>query len=103
MRRINVTLNVLAVAAGAAGVACSGGSSAKAVDGAVKDIGFNKPVAPLKANMEASSNNWTEIGAADLSCLGAASTDVPTSVVVALMTQVADFQSGSAVPGVSFG
>ncbi len=79
--------------------ACSGGGSSKHMpDAPVKDIGFNKPTASLKANMEVSNNNWTEIGAADLSCLNTASTDKPTTVAVMLSTEVDDFQTGAKQP-----
>ena len=61
--------------------------------------GFTKPTAPLKSNMEVSKNNWTEIGPADLSCLGTPNADMATTVAVTLTTKVNDFQSGNAVPG----
>jgi hypothetical protein len=64
----------------------------------VEDIGFNKPTGVLKANHEVSKNNWVEDGPADLSCLGTPSSDMPTTVAVALTTRVDDFQSGSARP-----
>lgn len=65
----------------------------------VDDIGFTKPKAALKANMEVSKNNWTEIGPADLACLGTPNADMATTVAVTLTTKVKDFQSGNAVPG----
>src|SRR5262245_24965291 len=63
------------------------------------DNGFTTPTVTLKANMEVSSDNWMEIGPADLSCLGTPSADVVTAGVVTLNTKVSDFQSGNAVPG----
>jgi hypothetical protein len=71
------------------------GGSKPPVDAKVTDIGFNKPTAPLKANMEVSDNVWNELGPADLSCLGTASADAATTVAVALSTEVDDFQSGN--------
>jgi hypothetical protein len=82
-------------------VTACGGSGGHTPDAPAKDIGFNKPVSALKANMEMSSNNWVEVGAADLSCLGKPSGDAATTVSVALATEVRDFQSGNLVPGTS--
>ena len=76
--------------------ACGGDDSSKA-DAA--DNGFVTPAVALKANMEVSSDNWMEIGPADLSCLGMPSSDVATGDAVTLNTKVSDFQSGNAVPG----
>lgn len=81
--------------------ACGGsGSSADkpAIDAPPKDIGFSNPVASLKANREVSTDNWEEIGPADLSCLGTPAADPPTTVAVALSTVVRDFQSDNLVP-----
>jgi hypothetical protein len=64
------------------------GSSTKPMPDAPKDIGFNKPMAALRANM---SN--ADVGAADLSCLGTASADQATTVAVSLATVVEDFQN----------
>jgi hypothetical protein len=75
--------------------ACGGGSGTP--DAPAMDTGFQKPTASLKANME-TSGTWSEIGPADLSCLGTASSDQPTSVSVTLNTVVNDFQSGNLVP-----
>ena len=66
-----------------------------------EDIGFNKPTGSLKAAFETSKNNWTELGPANLTCLGTPSADVATTVAVALTTRVDDFQSGNSVPGTS--
>jgi hypothetical protein len=63
-----------------------------------KDVGFNKPTASVKANMEVSTNMWMELGPADLSCLNTASADEATTLAVTLNTIVKDFQSGNAVP-----
>jgi len=81
--------------------ACGGGGNSPAVDAAVKDVGFNKPVASLKSNMDMTVSGmdvWTEIGPADLSCLGTPSADLATTVAVTLNTKVTDFQTGKAVP-----
>jgi hypothetical protein len=72
-----------------------------AIDAPPKDVGFNKPTASLKSNMDNTVNNmdvWTEIGPADLSCLGTPSADLATTVAVTLNTKVTDFQSGNTVP-----
>ncbi|MDB4961888.1 MAG: hypothetical protein JWP01_1887 [Myxococcales bacterium] len=80
-------------------VAACGGSAdmPQPVDAAVKDIGFTRPTASLKANQEMSENNWVELGAADLSCLGTPSADVATANAIVVNTKVEDFQSGSPV------
>lgn len=64
---------------------------------AADDTGFVTPTTTLKANREVSDKNWEEIGDADLSCLGTASTDVATTDTVTLDTQVTDFQGGNPV------
>ncbi len=105
-------------------LAACGGSNNKSPDAAAaKDVGFNKPTAALHANkqigkcstttsMTCSGSGdcpntetctnlvWTDQGAADLSCLGTASTDTATTVTVTFTTVVKDFQSGNAVPNV---
>jgi hypothetical protein len=81
--------------------ACGGGGSSSdnpGIDAPPKDIGFTNPVASLKANREVSTDNWEEIGPADLSCLGTPAADPPTTVAVALSTLVRDFQSDNLVP-----
>jgi hypothetical protein len=66
---------------------------------APKDVGFNKPTAALHANTQPSgSSTWMDLGPADLTCLGTASTDMPTAVAVTFNTLVKDFQSGNAQP-----
>jgi len=77
-------------------VAACGGSDPKP-DAAVKDVGFNKPTAGLKANSQ-SGSTWSELGPADLTCLNTASSDMATTVAVTLNTVIKDFQSGNAVP-----
>ena len=77
-------------------VAACGGDS-KTPDAAVKDVGFNKPAKGVRANQQ-TNGAWTEIGPADLSCLGTPSADMATTVPVTLNVNVADFQSGNAVP-----
>jgi len=76
--------------------AACGGSDAKP-DAAIKDVGFNKPAKGVAANMNG-SDGWVEIGPANLACLGTPSADQPTTVAVSLNVNVADFQSGNAVP-----
>ena len=88
MRRLSLLLITLA--------ACGGGSSSK--PDAAKDTGFNKPTAALHANMTPSGGVPTDIGPADLSCLGTASNDMATTVAVTLTTTVKDFQNHTAVP-----
>jgi hypothetical protein len=81
-------------------VACGGGGAKP--DAPVTDLGFNKPSAGLKANMEGSnSSTWTEIGPADLTCLNTPSADQATTVPVTLNTVINDFQYASPVPGVT--
>ena len=79
--------------------ACGGGESTTP-DSPVstEDIGFKKPTGSLRANREVNPDKWEDVGAADLSCLGTASADQPTSVAVALSTIVRDFQSDNLVP-----
>lgn len=79
-------------------VACGGGGS-DGPDAAMKDIGFSNPTAPLMANREVSTDNWEELGPADLSCLNTPASDQPTTVAVAVSTVVRDFQSDNLVPG----
>lgn len=80
--------------------AACGGDTKKSPDAPVaKDVGFNKPTKSLHANMQASgSSTWTEIGPADLSCLGTPNSDVATAVSITYNTAVKDFQSGNNVP-----
>lgn len=63
------------------------------------DNGFVTPTVTLKANNETSPDVWTEVGPADLSCLGTPTSDPATTQAVTLTTKVTDFQSGNAVPG----
>lgn len=77
-------------------VAACGGDS-KTPDAAVKDVGFNKPTKGVAANQQ-TNGSWAEIGPADLSCLDTPSADMATTVAVSLRVNVADFQSGNAVP-----
>ena len=77
--------------------ACGGGSDTTTPDApAGVDVGFNKPTAVLKANMETNST-WTEIGDADLSCLNTPSADVASTVAITLTTHVRDFQTSTTV------
>ena len=80
--------------------ACGGGGSDSPTPDAPKDDnGFSNPTAPLMANREVSTDNWEELGPADLSCLGTPPNDPATTVTVNLMTEVRDFQSDNLVPG----
>lgn len=82
--------------------ACGGGSDATTTpDAAEKDIGFKRPTAPLKANMEVSEDTWMELGPADFTCLNTASADLATQVPVVLSTVVRDFQTDNLVPNTS--
>ncbi|MEO8841373.1 MAG: hypothetical protein ABI591_32045 [Kofleriaceae bacterium] len=75
-----------------AATACGGGDTTT-VD--AQDVGFTKPKATLKANMQVSTGVWTEIGDADLTSCAA---DAGTAQVVTLNTKVVDFQNQTAVP-----
>ncbi len=92
--------SILALALTSAACGDDGGTTPP-VDAKVADIGFNKPTGVLKAAFEMSKNNWVELGAANLSCLGMANSDTATTVDVALTTRVDDFQSGNARPATS--
>ncbi len=83
---------------GVATAACGGGGSSTPPDAPMKDIGFNKPTGSLKANNEVSADNWVEIGAADLSCLGTPANDPASTTSVALSAVIRDFQSDNLVP-----
>ncbi|MGE5181269.1 MAG: hypothetical protein ACM31C_04370 [Acidobacteriota bacterium] len=76
------------------------GSDSKPKPDAAKDIGFNKPTASLHANMPSSTSGAVpvDLGPADLTCLGTASADQPTSTAVTLATIVKDFQNHTPVP-----
>lgn len=93
MTRIFATATMSLIAA------CGGGGTTPSPDApSAVDHGFNKPTAPLKANMETTPDHWMEIGDADLSCLNTPSADRATTVAVQLSTVVKDFQSSSLVP-----
>lgn len=77
--------------------ACGSSSTTPKVD-AAKDIGFNKPTAALHANMSV-SGTITDLGPADLSCLGTASADQATTVAVSLATTIKDFQDNKKLNG----
>ena len=79
-------------------VACSSDSGTKTPDAAQIDVGFNKPAKAAHANME-SSGTWTDLGAADFTCLNQPTADVARTVEVTLNTVVNDFQSGKMVTG----
>jgi hypothetical protein len=61
------------------------------------DSGFYPPGTTLKANVEMGTNNWVEVGDADLSCLGTAPSDMATTTTVTLSTKVTDFQEDTPV------
>lgn len=85
-----LTLTLL-LAAAALAAACGGDGDPPVPDAPpAVDIGFNKPTASLKANV-----NEMEVGPADLSCLGAPADDPPTTVAVELATTVRDFQNST--------
>lgn len=94
--RIGLVSSVVSVGLGLS--ACGGGGGV-AVDALVgnldapgQDIGFAKPTKSLKANMEVSTNTWSEIGPANLACLGTPTADTATTVVVTLATTTTDFE-----------
>src|SRR5258706_12756511 len=76
------------------------GSSTTPKPDAAKDIGFNKPIAALHGNT-ASGSTVTDVGLADLPCLGTASADQATTVAVTLATVVKDFQNHTLNGGAS--
>src|SRR5215212_1960444 len=91
LMKIRSTIALILLLAAAA--ACDDGKK-PTPDAAVVDIGFNKPTAALKAN-----DNNLELGPADLTCLGTASTDMATMpAMTTLSTTVKDFQNNTAVP-----
>lgn len=67
-------------------------------DAAEKDIGFNRPLAALKAN-EPMGDTYREIGPANMTCLGTPANDPPTTVAVEITATVRDFQTNNPVPG----
>ncbi len=77
--------------------ACSDGGAPKP-DSGMRDIGFSRPIAPLKANQEMAEDEWVELGPADLSCLNTPANDVASTVEVTIPTKVTDFQTGNDVP-----
>ena len=81
--------------------ACGDDGGTAPVDAKPEDRGFNKPTMPLMANNEEGDNNWVERGPANLGCLGTPSNDPATTTAITINTQVTDFQSGNANPGVS--
>lgn len=80
-------------------VAACGGDDGNSMPDAA-DNGFNPPTVTLKANKEitGSDGEWEELGDADLSCLGTASSDAATTTAITLNLIVTDFQSDQAVP-----
>ena len=76
--------------------ACGGGTKPTTPD-AAKLTGFDHPTAPLMANMLGSDGNFSELGPADLSCLGTPTSDMASTVDITLNVHVADFQQGTPV------
>lgn len=60
--------------------------------------GFPRPTSTTKANVF-QGGAWTEVGDADWSCLGAPSTDQPSTQALTLSGRVADFQNDNGVGG----
>lgn len=92
---MRTNLSIFGLGVSLALVACGGddggGGQAQVDAPAAPDVGFNKPTASLKANIDN-----VEMGPADLSCLGQASSDA-ASMDVTLNTKVTDFQNGNAI------
>ena len=66
------------------------------------NIGFTPPSMATHANMDAGNNTWTDLGLADWTCLGTASTDAPRTAADVLSGQVVDFMNMSnGVPNTS--
>jgi hypothetical protein len=81
--------------------ACGGSSSsADAGPDAFLNGGFQLPSASTKANMEV-TGTWTELGPAEWSCLGTASTDTARTVALNLMGQAQDFQNMDSSHGIA--
>jgi hypothetical protein len=78
--------------------ACGDDGGTMTPDAPVKDIGFNKPAGPLKANNETAPDTWVEIGPANLACLNTPDDVVANTNAVVIDTKVEDFQSGNLVP-----
>ncbi|HTJ47013.1 MAG TPA: hypothetical protein VL463_33155 [Kofleriaceae bacterium] len=82
-------------------VPACGGSSNNNADagppdaGPLTNIGFTLPTKATHANMEISDKNWMDLGLADWSCLGTASTDAPMQADMTLTGQVVDFMNMS--------
>lgn len=73
--------------------ACGGGSSSPDAMPPLTNTGFVLPTKATHANMQDSNNVWQDLGAADWSCLGTPTTDVPRTVDLSLMGSVVDFQN----------
>ncbi len=98
----SLVLSVVGVSSllGAAACGGSGGNGDVGTpDASVKDIGFTKPTASMKANHDDLGDDmWTEIGPADFTCLNTPAQDPATTVAVTLSAVVRDFQSDNLVP-----
>lgn len=99
--RLTSTFTIFSLGLVTLAAACGDDGGSTTPDAPAKDIGFNKPTAPLMANNEVSEDSWVELGPANLACLGTPS-DAPTSTVpITINTRVTDFQSGNPVPAMT--
>jgi len=96
--RLSSIFTLLSLTAAISSGACGDDGTQMPVDAAIKDIGFTKPTATLKANMETAPDTWMEIGPANLACLNTPNADVATANLIVVDTKVEDFQSGNLVP-----
>ncbi len=79
--------------------ACGGGSSTPP-DAGPTNTGFVLPTMSTHANMQNTDKTWTDLGAADWTCLGTPSDDAPRTAATTLTGHVLDFQDMTkAVPG----
>jgi hypothetical protein len=90
LRMSSYTMLSLVSASVAGCLGCGGGESAP--DAAPVNTGFNPPAAALRANVELGSNNWMDVGPADLSCLNTPTADKASTIAGMLTTVVQDFQ-----------
>lgn len=97
--RLSSTFTLLSLVSALSVGACGDdGGTTPPVDAQIKDIGFSKPTATLKANNETAPDTWVEIGPANLACLNTPNNDVANTVEVTINTIVEDFQTGNLVP-----
>ena len=97
--RLSSTFTLLSLVSALSVGACGDdGGTTPPVDAPIKDIGFSKPTATLKANNETAPDTLVEIGPANLACLNTPNNDVANTVEVTINTIVEDFQTGNLVP-----